>query len=72
MPTNIRNEIPTPKQQDRNEEALKSAQQRLDKVVKNPFSATLQAIKNEMRQLRENSQTKKPSRRLKAGRVSRP
>jgi hypothetical protein len=54
-----RNEISTPKQQNRNEKALKSAQQILDKVVKILSPATLQAVKNEIQQLRENSQTKK-------------
>jgi hypothetical protein len=54
-----RNEISTPKQQNRNKEALKSAQQILDKVVKNLFPATLQAVKNEIRQLKENNQTEK-------------
>ncbi|MDR1583278.1 MAG: hypothetical protein LBS55_08490 [Prevotellaceae bacterium] len=58
MPTGIRNEITIPKQQSRNEEALKLAQQILDKKVKNP-SSTVNAIKNEMRQLIENSQTEK-------------
>jgi hypothetical protein len=59
MPTDNRNEIPTPKQQNRNEEALKSAQQILDKVVKILSPATLQAVKNEIRQLIENRQAEK-------------
>jgi hypothetical protein len=41
------------KETNRNEEALKLAQQILDKEVKIP-SATVNAIKNEMRQLIEN------------------
>jgi hypothetical protein len=60
MPIDIRNEIPTPKQQSQNKEALKSAQHILDKEVKILSPATtLQAIKNEIRQLIENSQTEK-------------
>jgi tetratricopeptide (TPR) repeat protein len=46
------------KETNRNEDALKVAQQILDKKVKIP-SSTVNAIKNEMRQLIENRQTEK-------------
>ncbi|MDR0681672.1 MAG: hypothetical protein LBG15_07495 [Dysgonamonadaceae bacterium] len=59
MPTGIRNEIPTPKQQSRNEEALKLAQQILDKEVKILSPAILQAIKNDTRQMIENRKAEK-------------
>jgi hypothetical protein len=60
MLTGIRNEITIPKQQSRNDEALKLAQQILDKKVKNPSPTTVhQANRNEMWQLIENSQTEK-------------
>jgi hypothetical protein len=45
MPINIRNEIPTPKQQNRNKEALKLAQHILEKEVKILSPAILQPIK---------------------------
>ncbi|MDR1582971.1 MAG: hypothetical protein LBS55_06895 [Prevotellaceae bacterium] len=59
MLTGIRNEISTPKQQSRNEEALNSAQQILDKKVKILSPAILHAIKNETRQKIENRQAEK-------------
>jgi hypothetical protein len=59
MPTNMRNEIPTSKQQNRNEEALKLAQHILDKEVKILSPAILQAIKNDTRQVIENRQAEK-------------
>jgi hypothetical protein len=59
MPIDSRNEIPTPKQQDRNEEALKSAQHILDKKVNILSPAILHAIKNDTRQMIENRQAEK-------------
>ncbi|MDR0726023.1 MAG: hypothetical protein LBF59_08475 [Prevotellaceae bacterium] len=59
IPTYIRNEIPTSKQQNRNEEALKLARQILDKEIKIFSPATLQAIKNDTRQVIENRQSEK-------------
>jgi hypothetical protein len=58
MQIDTQNEIPTPKQQNRNNEALKSAQQILEKIVK-ILSSFVNAIRNKMRQPTENGQTKK-------------
>jgi guanyl-specific ribonuclease Sa len=59
MPTGIRNEIQTPKQQNRNEKALKLAQHILEKEVKILSPVILQPIKNDTRQMIENRKAEK-------------
>jgi hypothetical protein len=60
MKIDSQNEIPTPNQQNRNNEALKSAQKILEENYKNS-SPTVNANRNEMRQPIENSQTESVS-----------
>ncbi|MDR1583621.1 MAG: hypothetical protein LBS55_10275 [Prevotellaceae bacterium] len=59
MPIDSRNEITIPKQQSRNDDALKSAQQIFETKVKILSPATLNAVKNDTRQMIENRQAEK-------------